>query len=134
MQIHRAPEDVAKRELRRKLRFPLSRAVERRAAAIARSLERIAGTTIQVDKPHGGPVENHAEMRRMTAAEAHLMGIWFTDYFELDCRNVDFLSQTAAQLREHIAELAEIAERIEAAAKRRRKTSRPGRKAERVSA
>jgi hypothetical protein len=124
------PED--ERERRRKLRFPLSRAFDRHAAAIARSLERIAGTTIQVDKPNGGPFEYGAgdkKMRRKTDAEAHRMGVWFHDYFELDCRKADFLSQTAAQLREHIAELAEIADGIDAAAKRRQKVARARRAA-----
>jgi hypothetical protein len=73
-------------------------------------------------------------MRRKTDAEAHRMGVWFSVYFELDCRKVDFLSQAAGRLRRHIAELTEIADRIDAAAKRQRKTTRPSRKTERVSA
>ncbi|HEV8068688.1 MAG TPA: hypothetical protein VGP76_13205 [Planctomycetaceae bacterium] len=91
-------------QLRKKLWFTLSPAVERLAAAAARSLERIAGMTIQIDTPYGGPIESHAgcpdnKMRRATDAEAHSMGVWFSVYFELDCRKADFLSQTAARLR-----------------------------------
>jgi hypothetical protein len=136
--VQRARKDEAAR--RKLLRFPLlSRAVERRAATLARSLKKIAGETIQVDGPYCGPFESHPgctdnKIRRKTDAEAHRMGVWFWVYFELDCRKVDFLSQAAGRLRGHIAELTEIADRIDAAAKRRRKTSRPSRKAERVSA
>lgn len=124
------PEEQKRQsQLRKKFWFALSPAVERRAAALARSLERIAGTTVQVDKPHGGPIESHAgfsdnKILRTTDADAHRMGVWFTLYFDLDCRKAAFLSQTAARLREHIAEMANIADRLDAAAERRRKVVR----------
>jgi hypothetical protein len=120
--------------LRKKLWFALSPAAERQAAALAKSLYRIAGGTLQVDPPCGQPIDSRPglpgnKMRRATDAEAHRMGVWFTDYFNLDCRKADFLSQTAGRLREHIAELAEIADRIDAAAKRRQRVTRARRAA-----
>jgi hypothetical protein len=132
--IERALKDETDRRLRIKLWFPLPPAVVRRAAAVARALKRIAGTTIQVDEPSGEPFESHPgcsdnKIRRKTAAEAHRVGVWFAVYFNLDCRKADLLSQTAARLRKHIAELSEIADRIDAAAKRRPKIARVSRKA-----
>jgi hypothetical protein len=132
--MYRTPDDRAEqRQLRRELRVPLSPAVERRAAENGRCLERIAGGTIQVDLPHGDPISSRPglpgdKMRRATDAETHRMGVWFRVFIRLDSRRADFLSQVSTRLREHIAELVAIADRIDAAAKRRRKNSHPSRK------
>jgi hypothetical protein len=117
------------------LMFPLRGAIKRHAKRDGRLLERIAGAAIQVDLPEGEAIESRSgDRRRATAAEAHRTRIWFSTDFELDCRKADFLSQVATRLRAHIAELSEIADRIEAAAKRRRAARpKPG-KSVRVSA
>jgi hypothetical protein len=135
----RAERYEREKQRRIKLRFQFLPAVRRRTESNARLLERIAGETIQVDVPGGDAHESNPgcgdnKIRRATDAEAHRMGIWFAVFFRLDCRQADFLIQTAARLREHIAELTAIAEGIENAAKRKRKTTRTRRKAARVPA
>jgi hypothetical protein len=109
------------RKLRQWFRLPIKQAVLRQAARHARLLNEIAGDMIQFDMPSGEAVEcADNKLRRPTDAEAHNTLIWFHDNFYLDCRRPDFLAHTAAQLRKGVAELSKIADRIEAAAKRRK--------------
>jgi hypothetical protein len=114
-----------KRQIDRKI-VEMSPATRRRAKNAADLLEDIV-----LDIPGRGDMnceakaDELASLRRSVSSRrstpTHRMETWYSTMFYIDCRRGDILEQAAAQARRFAAGLLEAANRIDTAAKRRRK-------------